>query len=151
MPKSDNIEKSKAIKAWGILVAVLAIIIAIPVILVTTKQKKVEADGYSVSMMTMSLAEAHLHGSDDIPKNVCTGFRDMAKKWNQSTDWFSDSYCDYIIKADYVETENNLEITLYDEGYAAIYTFDHDRKYLVNFEFKKDNTQNKGYYLSIDN
>ncbi len=131
-------------------VVILLIVIITAVTLMNSKPKRVKLEigqSVSVSSMTLAIAMDKLNGGGSVTSGTCETFRTLAKQYDSKTDWFRESYCQYIIYADYNDTENSTTITLSDGTHAAIYTFNADRDELEDYKFIESST--KGYGILI--
>lgn len=157
MAKKKSKKQEKQKKAYikvgiGIGCGVLiAIGIMVAVIMSKIEPKKVELtsdQSISVTSLTIAILKERLNGSGTVTEKTCESFREIAKSWDKNTDWFRTSYCSAIMYADYDDTENTSTFTLTDGTHAAIYTFDYNKDYLLDFKFV-ENTK-KGYGILIE-
>lgn len=147
--KKEQILKKKIYIGIGIGITIfIGIIIAI--IALKAQPKKIELNSkqeVAALSLTVQVAIDRVNGGGEITKQTCEEFRNLAKQYDKNTDWFRTSYCDYIIYADYDDTENTTTVTLSDGTHAAVYTFDHDNDYLLDYKFIE--SSQKGYGIII--
>lgn len=149
--KEESKKKLIAIISGICAVVVVGIIILTVALSSGSKPKKVELtvnQSASVSMLIAAVAMDKLDGSGSVSSATCETFRTLAKSYNEKTDWFKSSYCNYIIYADYNETANATTVTLSDGNHAAVYTFSSDRNQLLEYEFTDSTVKGRG--LTID-
>ena len=153
--KGNKPPKKSHKKLWigiGIGTAVAAAVAAIiAVVVINSIPKRVEltpSQAVATASMKVAVAVDKLDGSGSVSTGTCETFRELAKQFNPNTDWFKDSYCKFIIYADYNDTANTTTITLSDGTHAAIYTFDSDNNYLLDYEFTVDLNKGRGILIT---
>ena len=127
-------------------IVIILVIIIVVAALMSSRPKKVKLEigqSISVSSMTLAIAMDRLSGGGYVTPDTCETFRTLAKQYDEKTDWFRSSYCQYIIYGDYNDTENSTTITLSDGTHAAIYTFNADRNELEDYKFIESSTMGK--------
>lgn len=136
--KKTKQSKKKVYTIVGIIVGIVAIVLVIAIVCGLSSDKKYKLDSSQslyVKLMKTAVAMDKVNGSGEIDTKTCRVFKDLAKAYNENTDWFSTSYCRSIIYADYADTEKTSTVYLYDDSHAAIYTFDKDIDYLTDYKF----------------
>ena len=88
-----------------------------------------------------------LSGGGEIKQSDCEVFRNLAKAYDKNSDWFKSSYCSYIIYADYNDTEQSATVTLSDGTHTAVYTFDPELDYLLDYKFIDSTTKGQGILI----
>lgn len=150
--KKEALNKKLIAIISSICAAVVGIIVLVVVLSQSTsKPKEVELEleqSTNVSYLVLAVANDKLNGSGSVSPIVCGTFRTLAKEYDGNTDWFKDSYCSYILYADYSETAKTKTITLSDGAHAAIYTFNSFGDVLLDYEFVESTT--KGRAITID-
>ena len=149
--KQKQKAKTKVYIAVGVSVGVIiiALIIAVACGLFSGKKYKLDqTESIYVHLMKTAIAMDRVNGAGDVNIKTCRAFKDLAKAYDSNTDWFSTSYCRYTFYADYIDTEKTSTVTLYGDGHAAVYTFDNDIDYLLDYKFIE--SAEKGRSISIE-
>lgn len=158
MPNKKS-QKSKASKnklkiIIGVAVAsVLVVVVAVVAILSNSAPSKYKlntnspTEAFTVSYLRFQVALDKLSGGGKIKQSDCEVFRNLAKAYDKNSDWFKPSYCSYIIYADYNDTEQSATVTLSDGTHAAVYTFDPELDYLLDYKFIDSTTKGQGILI----
>ena len=149
--KKQKEKKKKIYITIGISAGVI-IIVFIAIIasgLFSNKKYKLESDeSLYVQIVKTAISIDKLNSSGSTSSKACQAFKDIAKAYDKNTDWFTSSYCNGIFYADYNDTEKSSTVTLYDCNHAAIYVFDKDLDYLLEYNFVYSASKGRG--ITID-
>lgn len=147
MSTSKNTEQMPK-KAKIMLVPIIAGISAIALIAIlmfTSRGTGVENSKISLSTdeqtaydnVAFVLTSSHKNNTTKaVKKDSIDTLHDLAKKYDNDTDWISGS--DYGLYADQSFSEKERVLTISDGNNCVIFTVDRDLSKLINFNFKKE-------------